>query len=148
MVFISATMRAQQQSFYVFRLSNGVLRHSTVSQCKALTKAWNILVDEYVAWHVSEANSTPTAFLEQGAGDSSDQGDPFLDSAGEDDEAEDFQRLSEVELLRKTIQLCNVLEVKLGTDIVQIDLPLFGVRFNSYSFWTQNTCPLTYLNYP
>jgi len=39
-----------------------------------------------------------------------------LDSADEDDNAEDFQRLSEVELLRKTLQLCKVLEVKLGTN--------------------------------
>ena len=114
--FISATVRAQQKFFYVFRLSNGVLRHSTISQCKALTQAWNILDDEYGAWHVHEASSTPTAFLEQGGGDSSDQSDSVLDSADEDDEADDFQRLSEVELLRKAIQLCKVLEVKLGTN--------------------------------
>ena len=134
--FVSATVRSQLKFFYVFRLSNGVLRHGTVSQCTALTKAWKGLVDEYVAWHVSEANSTPIAFLEQGViGDSSDQGqeDFFLDSADEDDNAEDFQRLSEVELLRKTLQLCKVLEVKLGTNRPP---PLFGVRFNSYSFWT------------
>ena len=118
--FVSATVRSQLKFFYVFRLSNGVLRHGTVSQCTALTKAWKVLVDEYVAWHdiVSEANSTPIAFLEQGVGDSSDQGqeEPFLDSEEEDDNAEDFQRLSEVELLRKTLQLCKVLELKLGTN--------------------------------
>ena len=56
-----------------------------------------------------------------------------MDSVDEDDDAEDFQRLSEVELFRKTLQLCKVLEVKLGTNR---PTPLFGVRFNSYSFWT------------
>ena len=67
---------------------------------------------------MSEANSTPIAFLEQGVGDSSDQGheEPFLDSEEEADNAEDFQRLSEVELLRKILQLCKVLELKLGTN--------------------------------
>ena len=54
--------------------------------------------------------------MEQGGGDSSDQSDSVLDSVDEDDEADDFQRLSEVELLRKAIQLCKVLEVKLGTN--------------------------------
>ena len=91
--FVSATVRSQLKSFYVFRLSNGVLCHSTISQCKALTKAWKALVDEYVSWHVGEANSTPVAFLEQGViGDSSDQGqdDLFLDSADEDGDADDF----------------------------------------------------------
>ena len=96
------------------------------------------------AWHVSEASSTPTAFLEQGVGDSSDQDDPFMDSVDEDGEAKDFQRLSGVELLRKTLQMCKVLEVKLGTNRP----PPFGVRFNGYSFWTPKHCPLTYLNYP
>ena len=39
-----------------------------------------------------------------------------MDSEEEDDNAEEFQQLSEVELLRKTLQLCKVLELKLGTN--------------------------------